>query len=108
MIRIKGMKTVNGNIERCIKVEEIEALERNDLPKVYLKGVPRCFKNMQGIVIIDENGRTICFNIGDTLTKSEIDRICETLRKCGQRLRKINCGIKTLEEEWNGKVKIEI
>jgi hypothetical protein len=116
-ITIKTRKIMVNGAER-VQVLEIEALPKKDLPHQYLSQSPNCYGSdwlystrmiyQDGVNTPSEDYYIELLKRGCHYDPQEFARRIEFVRKCGNRLRRINREIKARAEKWHGEETIVI
>lgn len=109
-IVINGEKVIK-NGEPFVKITEVDALERDDLPSRYFHGIPRVYRDGRSLHFAwcDSSGaRSEIISEGDIIRSSLIYELKSIAEKAGKRLDKINKEIIRLGQEWYGEINITI
>ena len=89
------------------KIVSVEVIEYKDLPKEYLEGYPKAFKNYYGgiptlQVFSTREDRELYVEQGETISQEKFHKIIEILKKCGERLHRINEERRKISATWRG------
>jgi len=94
----------------CYLVREVRCLGRDKLPKEYKDSLPWCcltYYDGQQCIEFDVSGPGYHkgrLTVGKTYDQEDFEKVLEIIRRCGQRLRKINEKRKELTIESQGEV----
>jgi hypothetical protein len=110
-IKIKTEKIMVKGKER-VRVLEVEALPKKDLPYQYLSQAPNCYGSdwlystriiyQDGVNTPNEEYYIELLKRGYDYDPEEFNRRLAFIRKCGDRLKRINREIKARAEKWHG------
>jgi len=110
MIKIETTKRVNSAGEFVYHVDSVDAIKLDQLPKMYTRGYPCCFKecfNNDHIIIATKNKYAYVI-VGKEYTIKEMERRMELLKECGIRLKVVNSILVQHRRRWTGKKDFEI
>ena len=106
MIKIRTEKIVGINGELYRKFKQFSMLPQSRLPRKYLAGSKNvCMGGPDSIYI---QGFTACgwkshvYEVGDRISEERFQELLVHIRRCGNRLMKINRKLAKLRKEWSG------
>jgi len=87
---------------KAVEVVDVEALPYEKLPKEYVEGYPHCYYVdwRKEIVICEDDDKKYYLTMGKKYSWQEFKEMIELLEKCGDRLHKINKGLREIKEIW--------
>ncbi len=98
-IVIKTEKIVDQG-RQMYKVIRIKALNYNQLPSIYFTKGPYCYKRDNELCIFNKVAMGVVE--GCQYSKTDMDDFIEIVKKCGDRLMKINQELKEANKDWHG------
>jgi hypothetical protein len=120
MIKIRATQVVEKGTKQY-RIDKIEALSYSDLPSEYREGRPCCWLEHGDIPCllildtltknaltyqVDDHARDVA--VGSMISEKSMEHFLGIIRKCGERLRRINIRVRELEKSWNKEIEWRI
>ena len=91
--------------EPKIEIVAVHGLKKDELPTAYVTENPAVWLTQDGRRLWGHNG-VIDVGVGDIISNDKFAEIVAFLKKCGDRLHRMNKEIKKIEKHWvDGKIR---